>query len=315
MWIPEKEALWPQLMEMRKVRQTPSQVFYPSSFQELFSAWKNFGSQGESGDTALCAGGIGLLRRQSSRIPVLPRNIISLEKIQDLRKISRTERYIEIGCMVRLSHIISMGKIVPEGLTRCLELIADPQLRNQATIGGNICCPYRRLDASAPMIALDAQYELRTSQSARWIPASRFSSLTGPINLAPGEMLTRIRIPLDLWSFTRYSKFITTGSNDVGGGILFMMRNEKDILTDLRVVYSGKAILREKNSESMLAGKHLPLDQKDALAFVDSWKTYLNGLEGDERSIFPGDDSIFRPELIKARILQFIESTLMNISD
>ena len=293
----------------------PSQVFYPLSFQELFSAWKNFGSQGESGNTALCAGGIGLLRRQSSRIPLLPQNIISLEKIPDLRKISRTERYIEIGCMVKLSHIISMGKIVPEGLRRCLELIADPQLRNQATIGGNICYPSRRLDASAPMIALDAQFELRTAQSVRWIPASRFSSLPGPPNLAPGELLTRIRIPLEPWSFTRYSKFNITGSNDVGGGILFIMRNEKDILTDIRVVYSGKAILREKNSESMLTGKHLPLDQKDASAFMDNWKSYLHGLEGDEKSIFPGEDSIFRPELIKARILQFIESTLMHISD
>jgi len=293
----------------------PSQVFYPSGFQELFSTWKDFGSQNESGDTALYAGGTGLLKHQTSRIPVFPRNIISLEKIPELYKISRTERYIEIGCMVKLSQILNMGKIIPEGLTRCLELIADPQLRNQATIGGNICFPSRRLDASAPMIALDAQYELRTAQAARWIQASRFSSLPGPPSLAARELLTRIRVPLEPWSFTRYSKFNITGSSEIGGGILFIMRNQKDILTDIRVIYTGKAILREKNSESMLAGKHLPLDKKDALAFVDNWRAYLQGLEDDEKSIFPGEDSIFRPELIKARILQFIESTLMNISD
>ena len=293
----------------------PSQVFYPSSFQELFSAWKDYGSPDDKGDTTLCAGGTGLLRHQSSRIPVLPRNIISLEKIPELRKISRTERHIEIGCMVRLSQIISLGKIVPEGLARCLGLVADPQLRNQATIGGNLCYPSRRLDASAPMIALDAQFELRTAQAARWIMASRFSSLPGPPSLAPRELLTRIRIPLEPWTFTRYSKFNITGSSETGGGILFVMRNEKDILTDIRLVYSGLAILREKNSESMLSGKHLPLDKKDAVAFVDSWKSYLHGLEGDEKSIFPGNDVSFRPELIKARILQFIESTLTQISD
>ena len=292
-----------------------SQVFYPSGFQELFSAWKEYGASDDRGSAVLWAGGTGLLRHQSSRIPSLPHNIISLEKMPELGKISRTERYIEIGSMVRLNQIIYLGKIVPDGLRRCLELVADPQLRNQATIGGNICYQSRRLDVSAPMVALDAQYELRTAQTARWIPASRFSSLPGTTNLGPRELLTRIRVPLEPWSLTRYHKFSIAGSNETGGGILFIMRNEKDILTDIRVVYSGKAILREKNSESMLAGKHLPLDQKNAFAFVDSWKTYLQGLEGDEKSIFPGGDASFRPELIKAMILQFIESTLMHISD
>jgi CO/xanthine dehydrogenase FAD-binding subunit len=292
-----------------------SHVFYPSSFQELFSIWKDYGSSKQSGDTTLCAGGIGLLSYPSSLIPALPGNIISLEKIPELRKISRTERYIEIGCMVKLSQIINLGKIVPEGLTRCLRLIADPQLRNQATIGGNLCYPSRRLDASAPMVALDAQYELRTIQTARWIPASRFSSLPGPPNLGAKELLTRIRVPLEPWSFTRYSKFNITGSSEIGGGILFLMRIEKDILSDIRIVYAGKAILRDKNSESMLSGRHLPIDRKDANSVVDSWKDYLHSLEGEENTIFPGEHTSFKPELIKIRILQFIESTLIHISD
>jgi CO/xanthine dehydrogenase FAD-binding subunit len=137
----------------------------------------------------------------------------------------------------------------------------------------------------------------------------------GPLKLAPQELLTRIRVPLEPWTFNWYRKINKTGGNKPGGGILLILRNQKDILTDIRVVYSGNAILREKNSESMLAGKHLPLDHKDAQAFVDSWKDYLYSLEEDEKSLFQGEEGNFSPELIKAQIIHFIESTLVHISD
>ena len=286
-----------------------SQVFYPSSFQELFSAWGRFP------DAVLYAGGTEYVRNQSRRIPILPQNIISLHKLEELCKISRTERYIEIGAMARLSQIIQHGKVVPEALTKCLECIAGPQLRNLATIGGNICNSSRRLDGAAPLIALDAQYELRTAQSTRWVSASRFSSLPGPPALASQEILTRIRIPLEPWNFTCYRKFYTVGSNEPGAGILFIMRNQKNILTNIRVVYSGKAILREKTSETMLAGKRLPLDRKDAAAFVDSWRTYLSVLEGAESYIFLGYNGSLHPELAKIQILNFVETTITRISE
>jgi len=60
------------------------------------------------------------------------------------------------------------------------------------------------------------------------------------------------------------------------------MRNQKSILTHIKIIYSGPTILREKNSETMFLGKSLPLSRKDAEASVDCWKTYLSGPEGDE---------------------------------
>jgi len=286
-----------------------SQVFFPSSFQELFLAWNRFP------EAVLYAGGTGIIRDQGRRNLVLPRNIISLDKLEELGKISRTERYIEIGAMVRLNQIIGLGKIVPEAIIRCLECIAGPQLRNLATIGGNICNPSRRLDCSAPMIALDAQYELRTAQSSRWIAASRFTSLQGLLELAPQELLTRIRIPLDPWTFTRYHKFYTAGSNEPGNSMLFIMRNQKNILTNVRVVYSGQTILRDKDDETMLEGKHLPLDRKDARAFIDRWKNYLSRMEGVGKFTYQVKTGCSDPELVKVQIRNFIESTIMSMAD
>ncbi|MDR0496984.1 MAG: FAD binding domain-containing protein [Treponema sp.] len=286
-----------------------STVLFPIGFQELFSAWK------DHPDTIICAGGTELIRNQGRRVPIFPERIISLDKIEELYKISRTERFLEIGAMVKLNQILYLGKIVPEALTQTIECIAGPQLRNLATIGGNLCTPTRRHDCSAPLIALDSQFELRTAQSTRWISASQFSSLPGPPAIASHEILTRIRVPLEPWTFTWYRKFRCAGSNEPGGGVLFIIRNQKNILTSIRVVYSGKIILRDKNSETMLAGKHLPLDRRDTKVFVDYWKNYLSVFEGIEDSVFPTGNKSSTPELMKTQLLNFIESTLMRISD
>ena len=233
-----------------------SQVFSPESFQELFSVWNRFSN------AVLFAGGVETIRGQGKIAPTFPDNVISLNKMEELGKISRSERYLEIGAMVKLSRILNLSKIVPEVLRDCLRHIGDPQIRNLVTIGGNICNPSRRLDTSAPMIILDAQYELRTAQSTRWISASRFSSLPGPPVLAPQEILTRIRVPLEPWTYTWFHKFNTSGSNRPGGLIILIMRMQKSILTNIRVIYSDRIILRDKNTETMLAGKQLPLDRK-----------------------------------------------------
>ena len=286
-----------------------SQVYFPPNFQELFSIWNR------QSDAVLYAGGTEHIKYQCDRILSLPKNIIALEKIPELSKINRTERYLELGAMVKLSQIIHLGKIVPKAFMLCLEKIAGPQLRNIATIGGNLCYPPHRLDASAAMIALDAQYELRAAQTSRWVSASRFSSLPGPPILGPQEMLTRIRVPLEPWTFTWYRKFNTHSTNRPGGGILFIMRTQKNTLTDIRVVYTGQIILREKNGETLLAGKRLPLDKKDAYAFVEAWKNYLSILDGMEKAVFPEEIGNINPELLKAQILNFIEFSIMQVSD
>ena len=296
-----------------------NQAFSPSSFPELFSFWARYP------DAVPYAGGAELVRNQGRRVLSLPQNILSLDKMAELRHITRTERYLELGAMVRLTEIIHLGKVVPEILIRCLQEIAGPHLRNIATIGGNVCNPRRGTDTPAPMIALDAHYELRTASSLRWISASRFSSLPGSLALEKQELLTRIRIPLEQWTFSRYHKFENSGSSE--GVIVFILRNQKNILTDLRVVYGGKIILRDKNSESSLAGKKLPLEKKDARNFLEHWQNYLGALgklasppenpgpvnqdldpAGETTLPFPGEYS-------RAQIISFIEMALMEITD
>ncbi|MDR1108938.1 MAG: FAD binding domain-containing protein [Spirochaetaceae bacterium] len=273
-----------------------SQVFFPGTLPELFSAWSRYP------DAVPFAGGIEILGGQGKTRLTLPPNILSLDKLDELHRISRTERYLEIGAMVKINEIINLGKIVPEVLRQTLKGIASPQVRNVATLGGNICHISRRMDVSAPMVALDARYELRTAQGSRWLSAVRFSTFSGSLAFNPQELLTRIRIPLEQWNYSIYKKFENPASGTESGGVaLFLARMEKNILTDIRMVFAEKLILRDKNSEAFLAGKRLPLDRKDAQHYGELWRNYLSAIELDDG-------------LLKAKLLNFIEATLIELT-
>jgi CO/xanthine dehydrogenase FAD-binding subunit len=273
-----------------------NQVFFPGSFPELFTVWTRFP------EAVPFAGGAEIIRNQGTIHLILPQTILSLDKIEELRHITRTERYLEIGAMVKLNDIARMGKIVPEALTRCIEGIAGPQLRNLATIGGNLCVKSRRMDISAPLSALDAVYELRNAQTVRWISAARFSSPPGPPAIGPQELLTRIRIPLEQWSYTAHRKFGSRNSGKNGGVMVFILKNQKATLTDIRLVFAGEGILRDKNAEALLIGKHLPLSRRDAADFAEQWRVYLSALDKSG-------------PLIHSEILNFIKSLMSNLSD
>jgi CO/xanthine dehydrogenase FAD-binding subunit len=272
-----------------------NQVFFPQSFGELFNIWTRFP------DAVPFAGGTGIIRSQTEAELRLPGTILSLGEIEELRRMSRTERYLEIGAMVRLRDIIRLGKIVPEALTQSLENISGPQLRGLATIGGNICIAGRRLDCVAPLIALDAVYELRSAQSSRWISASRFSS-PGEAAMKTQELLTRVRIPLDQWDFSAYRKFGSRDPGSEGGVLIFIMKNRKNILVDLRVVFAGECVIRNRSSETLLTGKHLPLSYRNAREFSLQWRQLLREMES------PGP-------LIRSEILAYIESLIRNLAD
>ena len=245
-----------------------NQIFFPESFHELFSVWNRFP------DAVIYAGGVDLIRKQGKSVIELPKIIISLDKLDELNRITRTEHYLEIGAMVRLNRLIRLGKIVPEILRKCVENIAGVQVRNVATVGGNIRGASQLYDLPAPLTALDAQYELRGAQTARWVSAPRFHSAEERNVLKERELLTRVRLPLRAWDYSVYKKF---NKNSFHGGeaLVFLASVQKNMLTDIRIVYKADTILRNKNAEDILNGKILPLQRKITLDFMDNWKMFL----------------------------------------
>ena len=270
-------------------------AFFPSTYSELFSIWNRFPQ------AVIYAGGTDLLWRQGKNILKLPQNVLCLDKLEDLHRITRTEHHLEIGSMVKLNKIIHLGKIVPETLAQCLENIAGIQLRNLATIGGNICSTFRMLDASVPLTALDAQYELRGAHTSRWVSAARFHSASEGKTPGNQELLTRIRLPLHQWDYSAYKKFYPENIYS-SKALVFLAKVQKNILSDIRVMYKADTIYRNKNGDSIIIGKYLPLSRKTADDYVENWREYLSNIEEIDK-------------FSKNELINCIESNVYNLTE
>jgi len=271
----------------------PKVALAPESYSDLFAGWARHP------EARPFAGGTSFMRAggKREREPELPEAVISLGKIEEMRRIARSERYLDIGAAVRLSRIIELRKFVPGVLVRCLRDIAGPQLRNMATIGGNVC---ERLDSVAALAALDAQYELRNAQSSWWVTAARFSLDGGSGALGPQELMCRIRVPLDGWDYSAYKKFARREGGDRCA--VFLARPQKDTLADIRVICkAGSRIWRDRDGEMLLVGKRLPLTRRVAAAFIQSWDSFLRVESADE--------------LLRGELVSFIEANARNLTE
>ena len=236
-----------------------SHVFFPVSYNELFTSWNSFPN------AIVFAGGTALTGRQDKNIDPT-QDFICLDKIDNLHQITRTEHFLEIGAMVKLNRLLNLGKIVPEVLVKCIESIAGVQVRNLATIGGNICSR-RLLDIPGVLSAFDAQYELRNVNNTRWVSAFRFHS--GNI-FEKQEILTKIRLPLSNWDYSFYRKFLETDIT-----LVFLAKVHKNILSDTRIFIKTDSIIRNKDGESILNGNYLPLTRRTTDEFVTHCKEFL----------------------------------------
>ncbi|MCL2801447.1 MAG: FAD binding domain-containing protein [Treponema sp.] len=270
-----------------------NQVLFPATFADYFAAWNRFP------DAVPFAGGTSLTAKREEALESAP-IFLCLDKIEELHRVTRTEHYLEIGAMVKLNKLTALGKIVPEVLCSCLKNIAGFQLRNIASIGGNICCISLLHDLPAPLIALDAQYELRTSQTARWISAGRFH-MDVPSVLGKQELLTRIRLPLHKWDYSVYRKFYCENFQ-ISESLVFLAKTQKSILSEIRVIYKGSSILRNKNAEDILNGKYLPLNHKTAGEFILNWSEFL----AHKQNI---------SEFSRNSIINSIEENVFNLSE
>jgi CO/xanthine dehydrogenase FAD-binding subunit len=153
----------------------------------------------------LYAGGTEIARRAqrgSGQALSLPQKVIYLGNVQELNRISRGQRYLDIGSGLDLSRILSIGRnVLPPVLFETLSQIATPAVRNLATLGGNISLRTCRGDSLPALSVIDTQLELRTAGSTRWVKVGEFFDRRNLPDLRPGEILTRIRIPLEEWDF------------------------------------------------------------------------------------------------------------------
>jgi carbon-monoxide dehydrogenase medium subunit len=148
-------------------------------------------------DAKLLAGGHSLLPMMKLRF-AQPAHLIDLNRIAELRGICEDGGDVVIGAMTVENDLIGNAILqakVPL-LAEAPKLIADPQVRNRGTIGGDIAHGDPANDHPALMLALGASFVLRGASGERVVAADGFYRGTYDTLLEPHEIMTEIRIPV-----------------------------------------------------------------------------------------------------------------------
>jgi len=213
----------------------------------------------------LYAGGTEIARQAqvgSGRPLNLPQKVIYLGNVQELNRISRGQRYLDIGPVLDLSRILSIGRnVLPPVLFETLSKIATPGIRNLATLGGNISLKACRGDSLPALSVIDTQLELRTAGSTRWVGVGEFFGRGNLPDLRPGEILTRVRVPLEEWDFAATRK--VHGGSGFATALSFagVARFPKGSLETLHFCFGGleTPVFRMPVLEERLKSANLPM--------------------------------------------------------
>jgi carbon-monoxide dehydrogenase medium subunit len=143
-------------------------------------------------DAIFIAGGMDLMVQIRTRI-VNPPALISLRNISELRGIE-PGKITRIGSMTTISEILAhqrLGKIYP-ALHDAARPFASMQIRNLATIGGNLCNASPCADFAPVLLVLDARICIEGTDGQREISLEDFFIGPGETCLSPDEVLTSI---------------------------------------------------------------------------------------------------------------------------
>ena len=151
---------------------------------------------GENPDAKILAGGHSLIPLIKFRLATPPL-LIDIGHIDGLSYVKEDGGWLKIGAMTReamLDHSALIAEKYPL-LADATKMIADPVVRNMATVGGNLAHADPANDHPAVMIAYGASVIATGPGSAREISIHDF--FVGPFTsaLEHGEILTEIRIP------------------------------------------------------------------------------------------------------------------------
>jgi len=192
-------------------------------------------------------------------------HLVDIHDVPDLKQITLTETEdIVIGSGTTFA-ALAESPVVSERIPMLAEMVftfAGPQLRNMATIGGNLCNGMTSADSAPPLFTLNAVLTLDGANGRRELPIETFYKGPGKVTLESYEVLTAINITRDnyLDLHGTYHKYAMRDAMDIATiGCAALCRVENDVMEDLRIAYgvASPVPVRCKKGETLAKGKKI----------------------------------------------------------
>jgi len=227
----------------------------PDTIAEAATLSAQYGDSGR-----LIAGGTALLLALRQRM-IAPSHLISLARIRALRGITYDDRTgLRIGAMTLHAELArsSLVRTRYPMLADMASRVANPQVRNQGTIGGNICYADPATDPPSCLMALDASLVLSGPRGERVLPVADFLVDYYATALAPDEILAEIRVPPPRFAYGYHARFHKTAAEHRPlVNVAVALNRDHEVVREVRLVVGAATTVpaRVCEAELFLTGK------------------------------------------------------------
>ncbi len=212
-------------------------------FTELKPALEFIGQKGSQGK--IISGGTDMLvdiRKGDSKLDSV-KHIVDIHDIQELRNIEVKDNVCRIGACCTFKEI-SNNELVKSNfpvLKMAVEKIGSPQIRNVATIGGNICNLAACADSIAPLLVYDAKVKLSSGGDERIVPLENILVKPYKTDIYPDEILTEIILPIPDkdWKYCFYKLGRRSGVSISRLSYAILLKTEKNKIKDIRLAFGA----------------------------------------------------------------------------
>lgn len=237
---------------------------------------------GQYPDAYMLSGGtdVGLwVTKFHMELPV----IIYTGNVADMRDIRDTPEGLDMGAAATYSEAFAALAQRGAGMEDLLRRIGSAHIRNAGTLGGNIANGSPIGDGPPPLIALNAEIILRSTQGQRRLPLEKYFLAYKKQDRNPGEFLERIIVPRradnTLFATYKVSKRFDQDISAVCAG--FALDIEGGMIRAARLCYGGMAATpkRAAGAEAALIGKSWSAESlANAMAAMDADFTPLSDM-------------------------------------
>lgn len=240
-------------------RTEPFEFYQPGTLAEASRLLKENGPGGR-----FLAGGTDLVIAMKEK-GLVPKYIVDLKRVPGLSGIRENgDGTITLGALTTMYSIETSPVITKKYpfLAQSAAEVGSIQIRNRATIGGNMANATPSADVAPSLIALGATAKIGSADGERTLPLEQFFRGPGQNAMNQDEILTEITIPKTSPQLVgEYIKFSPRDMMDlayIGVAVAYNLGNDKRC-TGVRIVLGAVAPtpLRAKNSEALLEGKML----------------------------------------------------------
>jgi aerobic carbon-monoxide dehydrogenase medium subunit len=210
----------------------------------------------------MMAGGTALMLALRQRM-VSPSQVVSLRNIRDLRGITYDEKAgLRIGALTRHAEL-ARSPLARQHFPMLADMasrLANPQVRNQGTIGGNLCYADPATDPPSCLMALDADVVLSSARGNRILKVEDFLVDYYVTALDADELVSEVRIPPSGFNAGYHARFLRTAAEHRPlVNLSVSIRKEGDTCMDIRMVVGASTTIptRLRKTEQLLKGQRV----------------------------------------------------------